>query len=237
VIAIPAIDLRGGQAVQLVGGVPGTERVRLDDPAGVAEYWLECGYRALHIIDLDAALGTGENRAVIVRILRETTVPVQVGGGLRDEEAVAAMLDAGASRVIVGTRAILDPVWLAKLARRHPGRIVLAADVRDGAVLTRGWTASTAASAASPLAGTARLPLAATLVTDVGREGRLTGIDVALYRDLMAACRLPLQAAGGIRDLEDLRALSLAGAAAAILGMSLYTGAIDARAAATEFSA
>ena len=235
-IALAALDLRGGRAVQLVGGVPGTERVRLDSPLEVAAHWVDCGFRGLHVVDLDAALGAGDNRSLTTRLIETCPVPVQVGGGLRDDDSVNAMLDAGAVRAIVGTRALEDPAWLARLAVRHPDRIVVAADLRDGVVVTHGWTADTRIRPDRLLADLASLPLAAILVTDVGREGRVQGVDRALFANLVAATTHPLHAAGGIRDVADLHALRSAGVRGAILGMALYTGAIDARAAATEFS-
>ncbi len=260
-IACPAVDLRGGRVVQLVGGRPEAERVSLPDPVAVARRWVEAGFRALHVVDLDAALGneavpqadaaTGDvpasgidmpgdagpasNRAAIAAILAAVDVPVQVGGGIRDDESADALLDAGAARIVVGTRAVEDPAWLEALATRRPGRVVVAADIRDGLVVTRGWTATTALEATSLLARLDALPLAGVLVTDVSREGRMAGADADRFAALAAATRHPLVASGGIRDVHDLRALARAGIAGAVLGMALYTGALDARATAREF--
>jgi phosphoribosylformimino-5-aminoimidazole carboxamide ribotide isomerase len=236
VIAIPAVDLRAGHAVQLVGGVPGTDRVRLPDPVAVARAWVTAGFGALHLVDLDAALGTGDNRAIVNEILHDVSVPVQVGGGVREESDVAALLDADAARVMVGTRAIEDPAWLRRTTERWPDRIILAADMRDGAVVTRGWTCTTGRDIESLLASLDEVPLGAVLVTDVSREGRMQGVDATTYTRLAGITSHPIMAAGGISSLEDLRALARAGVTAAVLGMSLYTGAIDARAAATEFA-
>ncbi len=221
-----AIDLRAGRVVQLVGGRPGSERVSLPDPAAVARRWVAAGFEALHVIDLDAALGTGDNRAAIAAILEAVDVPVQVGGGLRADAAIDAVLDAGATRAVAGTRAVEDPTWLRSIAARHPGKVVVAADVRGGRIVTRGWTADTARDAADFLRALDDLPLAGVLVTDVDREGAMTGVDGDRFRSLAAATRHPLVAAGGIRDLADLETLRRAGAAGAVLGMALYTGAI-----------
>jgi phosphoribosylformimino-5-aminoimidazole carboxamide ribotide isomerase len=231
----PAIDLRGGRAVQLVGGVPGSERVSLPDPIAVAERWIEVGFRALHLVDLDAALGEGDNQDAIGALLAAAQVPVQVGGGVRDDAAAARLLDAGAARLIAGTRAVEDPAWIAALAERWPGRVCVAADTRDGRVVTRGWTAGGRLEPAALLARLDTLPLAAVLVTDVSREGQLRGIDADHFATLAAATRHPLVAAGGITSLDDLRALDAAGVAGAVVGMALDTGAIDARAALQEF--
>ena len=235
-IAYPAVDLRAGYAVQLVGGEPGSDRVRLPDPVAVAGSWVAAGFGGLHIVDLDAALGTGDNRAVVDAILAVTEVPVQVGGGVRDHAHVASLFGAGATRVMVGTRAVEDPAWLWRIADRWPGRIVVAADMRDGSILTRGWTQVIDQDVESLLATFEDLPLAAVLVTDVRREGRMQGIDAATFARLAAGTRHDVMAAGGISSIEDLRTLDRAGLAGAVLGMSLYTGAIEARAAATEFA-
>jgi len=234
-IAYAAIDLRGGRVVQLVGGRPEAERVSLPDPVAVARRWAEAGFQWLHVVDLDAALGHGNNREAISQILRAVDLPVQVGGGVRDDDVAAELLDAGAARIVVGTRAVEDPAWLEALAARHPGRVVVAADTRDGVILTRGWTEGTGLEATSLLRRLDPLPLAGVLVTDVGREGRMAGADVERFTTLVAATRHPLLASGGIRGLDDLRALARCGAAGAVLGMSLYTGAVDPRATALEF--
>ena len=241
-----AIDLRAGAAVQLVGGDPADERIRLPDAAAVAKRWLDAGFRGLPVVDLDAALGDGSSAGAIADIAgavrgrrapretapsaasREAGLPLllQVGGGIRDEDAIRRALDAGADRVVVGTRAVEDRAWLEAAAAAFPGRLVVAADVRDGVVVTRGWRADTGLPAADFLTGLGPLPLAAVLVTDVTREGRQEGIDARLFGSLVAATRYPLIAAGGIAGRDDLMALRDAGAAGAILGMALYTGRI-----------
>lgn len=258
-----AIDLRGGAVVQLVGGDPSNERVRLPDPAAVAERWLEAGFSHVHVVDLDAAPGSGRNdeavtaiAAVILARARAdrasgqvttgstatgaaaTTAtaggpanpesPVlQVGGGLRDHEAVARVLELGADRAVVGTRAVEDRAWLEAAAERWPARLVVAADVRDGEIVTRGWTAGTDREAAVFVSGLDALPLAGILVTDVGREGRQGGVDGGLFARLVAATRHPVIAAGGVGGPGDLDALAVAGAAGAVLGMALYTGRVQ----------
>jgi phosphoribosylformimino-5-aminoimidazole carboxamide ribotide isomerase len=224
-----AVDVRGGAAVQLVGGRPEAERIRLPDPAAVARQWVDVGFRAIHVVDLDAALGTGENRAA-VRAIADAVVAratLQVGGGIRDDESVDRTLGLGADRVIVGTRGVEDRAWLAAVAADRPGRIVLAADVKEGVVLSRGWTEATGLDTAAFLEGLDDLPLGAVLVTDVDREGREAGIDTDLFRRLVAATRHPVIAAGGVTSTADLIALRDAGAAGAVLGMALYTGRID----------
>jgi phosphoribosylformimino-5-aminoimidazole carboxamide ribotide isomerase len=238
VIAYAAIDLKGGRVVQLVGGKPTDERVSLPDPAAVTRRWLDAGFAGLHVVDLDAALGTGSNDAAIHAILDAAgSVPVQVGGGVRDTERAATLLDAGAARIVVGTRAVEDAAWLEELARRWPDRVVVAADVLGDEVVVRGWTAGAGVMADTFLAGLRDVPLGAVLVTDVQREGRMQGADVERFRRLVACSPHPLLASGGIAGPDDLEALETAGAAGAVLGMALYTGALDAHAVAREYAA
>lgn len=222
-----AVDLRGGRVVQLVGGRPEHERVSLPDPAAVATRWRDAGFPALHVVDLDAALGEGDNHDAIEAILAAVDIPVQVGGGVRDDSAADRLLDLGAHRVVVGTRAVEDRPWLERLATRHAHRIVVAADVRDGSIVTRGWTAASETTGLSFVRSLADLPLAAVLTTDVSREGSMRGVDTELFAGLAAASTHPLIAAGGIRSVADVRTLDAAGVAGVVLGMTLYTGEIE----------
>ncbi len=234
-IAVPAVDLREGRCVQLVGGRPERERLSLPDPVAVARGWTELGFRSLHLVDLDAALGLGENRTLVREILREVRAETQVGGGVRDAAAVASLLAAGARRVVVGTRAVEDPLWIEELAARHPGALMVAADVRNGEVLRRGWTEGSGLPLPEFLAALRDLPLAGVLCTDVGREGRLAGVDPVTVEAALEAAGHPVWIAGGIRTLEELRTLASMGAAGAVLGTALYTGDLDPAAAAEEF--
>lgn len=235
-IVIPAVDLRDGACVQLVGGRFDDERVRLPDPAGVAAEWRAAGFAELHLVDLDAAMGQGANVAALEAILAARgSVRCQVGGGIRTDQAVAAWIERGADRVIVGTRAVREPDWLERTAARHPGRLVVALDVRGREVVTHGWTEGTGLDIGGLLARMAPLPLAGVLVTAVHREGQLAGPDLPLVEDLAALGGHPLQVSGGIRGLEDLQALGAAGAARAVVGMAFYTGVLDRAAASREF--
>jgi phosphoribosyl isomerase A len=225
--AIPAVDLRAGRCVQLVGGRPDHERVSLPDPVAVARRWRETGFRTLHVVDLDAALGAGDNLDLVARIAREVPGDLQVGGGVRDLERARALLDAGADRIIVGTRAVEDPAWLAELAEHHPRRIAVAADIRDGVVLRRGWTEASPLRILPFLDSLAPIPLAGILCTDVGREGRLEGIDPEGVRGVLEGSSHPVWISGGVTTPEELDFLATHGAAGAVLGMALYTGALD----------
>ncbi|HEX6133263.1 MAG TPA: 1-(5-phosphoribosyl)-5-[(5-phosphoribosylamino)methylideneamino] imidazole-4-carboxamide isomerase [Longimicrobiales bacterium] len=236
-IVYAALDLRGGRVVQLVGGRADDERVSLPDPTAVARSWIERGFAALHVIDLDAALGLGDNATAIDDIIANAGhIPVQVGGGVRTTERVAALIDAGAATVVVGTRAVEEPAWLASIARTWPERIVVAADVRNDEIVVRGWTAGAGIAPAALLSRLSDVPLGGVLVTDVSREGTMVGADLDRFRRLVGASPHPLLASGGIGGAGDLAALARAGVAGAVVGMALYTGALDAAAVAREYS-
>lgn len=234
-IVYPAVDLREGRVVQWIGGRPDRERLSLPDPVAVARGFQDAGFRALHLVDLDAALGYGSNHRQVREVIDATSVPVQVGGGIRGRAAIDAWLAAGASRVIIGTRAVSDSDWLRETSASFPDRILVAADVRDGEVVTHGWRRGSGHTVEAFLAAVDDLALAGLLVTDVGREGSLAGIDTALFADLVACTTLPIIAAGGIGNIQDLRALATVGVAGAVVGTALYTGDIDPSAAAQEF--
>lgn len=236
-IAIPALDLRDGACVQLVGGEYAQERVRLEDPLAVAREWARHGFRRLHVVDLDAALGRGSNRDIVRDVLREQLAEVQVGGGLRTDDAVRDMLDDGARYAIVGTRALEDMDWLAELANDNPGELIVAADVRERRVTTRGWQQTLPRNILDVVEELNALPLAALLVTAVHREGQLQGTDLPLMEDVVETADFPVFAAGGVGSVGDLHALQDRGVAGAVIGMALYTGAIDPRAIVDEFAA
>jgi phosphoribosylformimino-5-aminoimidazole carboxamide ribotide isomerase len=236
-IAIPAVDLRGGKCVQLVGGDYDAEKVRLDDPASVARDWVREGFNRLHVVDLDAATGRGRNDEVIREILRTAGVPVQVGGGVRDESRIERLLDEGAEYVVVGTRAVEDEDWRRDMANQFPGRLIVAADVRERYVVTKGWSKTSRLNVVDFVEELAMLPLAGVLVTAVHLEGKMEGTDLPLMEDVAEASAWPVFASGGVTSLEDMRALEHRGLAGAVLGMALYTGAIDPRRLAEEFGA
>jgi phosphoribosylformimino-5-aminoimidazole carboxamide ribotide isomerase len=236
-IAIPAIDLREGACVQLTGGDYSREEVRLPDPLEVARHWTEAGFTWLHVIDLDAATGRGSNERTVHSLLELENAHVQVGGGLRDTDAVARMFDEGADRVIVGTRALEDEDWCDEIAHAYPGRIIVAADVRQRRVVTRGWSRSLTRDVIDVIEDLNALPLAAVLVTAVHREGGMQGTDLFLMEDVVEASEHPLMAAGGVASVADLRILEDRGVDAAVLGMALYTGALNPRETADEFQA
>ena len=233
---IPAIDLRDGACVQLVGGSYANERVRIADPIGVAAGWADAGFKRIHVVDLDAATGRGTNRNTIKQLLAANGVTMQCGGGVRDLESIDELLAAGASEVVLGTKAIEDRDWLEKAAASYPNRLIVAADTKGRNVATYGWSTTSSLDVTTFVKDLNQLPLAAILVTAIEGEGRMKGPDVALMRELAAVSRLPLQASGGVGTIDDLRDLAAAGVSATIVGMALYTGALETSAIIEEFS-
>ena len=226
-IAIPAVDVKGGRCVQLVGGRPEDERVSLPDPPAVARDWFDRGFARLHVVDLDAALGSGDNLTVVRNVATATSATTQVGGGVRSDERATALLDAGVDTVVVGTRALDDPEWFAALARTYPSRVSIAVDTRDGIILRKGWTEATALRVDEYLPGLTDLPLASVLSTDVGREGRLEGIDRDGCARIIEASPHPVIISGGVTTLDEMEWLGSVGASGAVLGMAIYTDRID----------
>ena len=234
-IAIPAVDLRGGACVQLVGGSYAQEKVRLENPLEVARSWERYGFERLHVVDLDAATGQGSNLPLVRTVIADAGLPVQVGGGVRSSERVEELLEAGAFRVIVGTRAIEEPDWLADLVSRHPGEIIVAADVRERRVTTRGWAHTMPVDILDLVEELNGFPLGGLLVTAVHREGQMQGTDLPLMEDVAELSNVPVFASGGVSSMQDLRALEHRGLAGAVIGMALYTGALDPVVVAGEF--
>jgi phosphoribosylformimino-5-aminoimidazole carboxamide ribotide isomerase len=232
---IPAIDLRDGACVQLVGGSYADERVRIPNPQAVADNWARLGFGRIHLVDLDAATGRGSNRDMVRTILGSGAMKSQCGGGVRDLETIAELLAEGASEVVLGTRAIEDRAWLEDAVFCYPNRIIVAADSKGRQLVTRGWSATDSQNVIDFVDELSPLPLAAILVTAVEREGRMEGPDLTLMRELTVRSRSPLQASGGVRSVDDLRALAELGVSAAVVGMALYTGALNPQTIIEEF--
>ena len=234
-IAIPAVDLRDGACVQLVGGSFADERVRLNDPMSVARNWERIGFQRLHVVDLDAATGSGSNLPVIESILRDTAAAVQVGGGVRSTESIEQLFRAGAEHVVVGTRALEEPDWLADVSSLYPGLLVVATDVRERRVVTRGWVRTLPLDVLDVVHDLNGLPLGGVLVTAVHLEGQMRGTDLALMEDVAETSHFPVIASGGVTTVNDIRALEHRGISAVVIGMALYTGVLDPRQLAQEF--
>jgi phosphoribosylformimino-5-aminoimidazole carboxamide ribotide isomerase len=241
---IPAIDLRDGACVQLVGGSYDDERIRIADPVAVAEHWAGLGFGRIHLVDLDAATGRGSNRETATEILSAchwraldgAPLAVQCGGGIRSLDDIDELLALGASEVVLGTRAIEDRVWLEEAVTRFPYRIIVAADAKGRRLVTRGWSATDSRNVVEFIDELASLPLAGVLVTAVEREGRLEGPDLVLVGDISGRSKHQVQASGGVRSEGDIRALAELGVSGAIVGMALYTGALDPQTIIEEFA-
>lgn len=236
-IAIPALDLRDGASVQLVGGDYAKERVRESEPVSTLLRWQRYGFVRTHIVDLDAATGRGTNASLVRELIAGTTMQTQVGGGLRLDTQIAAVFRAGARYAILGTRALEEPLWLERVANTYPEKIIVAADVRGRSVVSNGWQRTLGRDVCDVVAKLNALPLAGVLVTAVHREGQQQGCDLALVEDICARATLPVYAAGGIASMDDLCALADLGVAGAVIGMALHTGALDPSVVAREFAA
>ncbi|HMB04128.1 MAG TPA: 1-(5-phosphoribosyl)-5-[(5-phosphoribosylamino)methylideneamino]imidazole-4-carboxamide isomerase [Isosphaeraceae bacterium] len=222
---IPAIDLRGGRCVRLRQGDYDQETVFGDDPAAMAAHWAAEGATRIHLVDLDGAKqGCPVNVAAVRAILGSVRVPCQLGGGVRDEATIAAWLDAGLERVIVGTRALTEPSWFRTMARNYPGRLVLGLDARDGRVATGGWLDLSSVEATTLAERFDDLPLAAVVYTDIARDGMLAGPNLAATEALAVRLKTPVLASGGVGTLEDLGRLAALPIAACIVGRALYEG-------------
>ncbi len=223
-IVIPAVDIMDRCVVQLVGGVPGTELFSIPDPLQVARGWTLKGAPALHVVDLDGAFGKEDNLDRIIEMAAECEVPVQVGGGISSDDKADRLLDSGVARVIVGTRAIKEPEWLESLAERHPGRVILALDVKDGRITMRGWQEESPIGLEEMFSRIEGIPLAGILNTNVNVEGKGQGIDVRSAIDFISRSPHPVISSGGVSNIDDVLVLKEAGAAAAVVGVAVYSG-------------
>ncbi len=236
-ILYPAIDLKGGQCVRLLKGDMDQATVFNDDPADQARRFVAEGFSWLHVVDLDGAIeGRSVNKAAVHAILQTAAIPVQVGGGVRSLRDIAVWLEAGVSRVILGTAAVRDPALVREAAAEHPEQVAVAIDVRDGRVAVGGWVET---SELDPTALARRFEdagVAALIVTDIGRDGTLSGVNVDDIGAIADAVTIPVIASGGVAGLDDIarlkgrRGTPIAGA---VLGKALYTGALEARQALT----
>lgn len=223
----PAIDLRGGKCVRLRQGDYAQETVFGDDPAAMARLFVEQGAEYLHLVDLDGAKsGKPENLAAVRAILAAVKIPCELGGGVRDEATIAALLDAGLSRVVVGTRALREPDWFKQMARKHPDRLAIGIDARDGRVATHGWLETSDTLAVDLARQFAGEPIAALIYTDIATDGMLAGSNVAAMREMREAVTLPVIASGGVTTGDDVADLAAAGVAGCIVGRALYEGTL-----------
>ncbi|MBI5521137.1 MAG: 1-(5-phosphoribosyl)-5-[(5-phosphoribosylamino)methylideneamino]imidazole-4-carboxamide isomerase [Desulfarculus sp.] len=229
--AIPAVDLKGGRCVRLKQGRMEDETVFSDDPVAMARRWQDLGARRLHVVDLDGAVGgRPANAGAIEAICRALTIPVQLGGGVRDLLGLEQTLALGVDRVILGTLAAKDPLTALFLAHRHPGRVVIGIDARDGQVATQGWTEQSTKDYLELAALYDRPEVAAIVFTDIARDGMHSGPNLESTARLCQHVSRPVIAAGGVHDLSDVRRLmelKPLGLAGFITGRAIYEGTLD----------
>ena len=225
----PAVDLRGGKCVQLVGGVPGSEVVSLDDPLAQAVRWAEMGSSTLHIIDLDGAIrGVRINGPILQQIVETLDLFIQVGGGIRTREDAASLLNLGVDRVILGTAALARPEMVTDLAADFGSeRVMVALDVRRGKVTTEGWQKDLEKGAIELGLLFQERGAGSILFTNIDLEGQVRGIDPQPTRNLVEAVEIPVVAAGGVSTVDDVLVLREAGAAGAVVGTAIYTGKLN----------
>ena len=234
-ILYPAIALKGGQCVRLLKGDMGQATVFNDDPADQARRFAAEGFSWLHVVDLDGAIeGRSVNKAAVHAILQTAAIPVQVGGGVRSLQDLAAWIEAGVSRVILGTAAVQDPDLVRAAAAEFPEQVAVAIDVRHGKVAVAGWVQTSGLDPTDLARRFEDAGVAALIVTDIGRDGTLSGVNVAEVGAVADAVSIPVIASGGVAGVDDilqLKGRKGAPISGAVLGKALYTGALDARSA------
>lgn len=228
-IILPAIDIRGGQCVRLYKGDFATAEKVAEDPIATAQSFAEAGAAWLHTVDLDGAVeGRPVNKAVFEQIVRRTPLKVEVGGGIRNMDTIAAYLDAGVSRVILGSAALNDPALVAEAIELYGSdAIAVGIDARDGMVQAQGWLAASTVHYIDLARAMTEIGVETIIFTDISRDGTLAGPNLEQLTALQAAVGGQIVASGGIRDLEDIKALRAAGLYGAICGKSLYKGTLD----------
>jgi phosphoribosylformimino-5-aminoimidazole carboxamide ribotide isomerase len=230
-IVIPAVDIKNGKCVRLVQGRKQDETVFSDDPAAMALKWSEAGAELIHVIDLDGAFEKRpQNTEVIKKILATVHVPIQLGGGIRNEQTVRTFLDMGVERVIIGTEAIKSPEFVQKVAKAFPGRIIVGIDARNGRVAIDGWTETTQTTAIDLAKRFEDCGIAAIIFTDIHRDGMQTGPNIKETRRLAEAISIPVVASGGvatIKDIQNLLPLVSCGVVGVITGKALYSGTLN----------
>ena len=231
-LLIPAIDLKDGRCVRLRQGRMDDETIFSDDPVDVAGRWVEAGARRLHLVDLNGAFaGEPVNGEVIQAIAkRYPDLPIQVGGGIRDEATIQAYLDVGVSYVIIGTQAVKEPAFVARACQAFPGHVMVGLDAKDGRVAINGWAEITKHNVVDMAKQFEQEGVEAIVYTDIGRDGMLTGPNIEATQALAEVIGIPVVASGGITHIDDIRALcgvESSGITAAITGRAIYEGTLD----------
>jgi phosphoribosyl isomerase A len=223
---LPAVDVAGGQAVRLVQGAAGTE-TSYGDPLAAAMDWQRAGARWIHLVDLDAAFRRGSNAALLAAIVRQVGVSFEISGGIRDDASLAAALATGCERVVIGTAALEDPGWVSRAVDAHGERVAVGLDVRGTRLAARGWTTE-GGELDDTLGRLEAQGCRRYVVTDITRDGTLSGPNLDLLRRVCARTQRPVIASGGVSSLADLRAIAglrAIGVEGAIVGKALYAGA------------
>ena len=227
-VIFPAIDILGGKAVRLLKGDYNKVTVYSDDPCSVARIFASKGCKAIHIVDLDGAReGSAVNMDVVRVIAQIPDILSEIGGGIRNMDTVCRYLDAGISRVILGTAALEDPVFLKEAVRRFGQRIAVGVDMKDGKVAVKGWLETSSKDGLEFLRELEDMGVGAAIVTDISRDGAMRGANLELYRTIAGCCSMDITASGGVSTLDDVRALKETGVYGAIIGKAYYTGAVD----------
>jgi phosphoribosylformimino-5-aminoimidazole carboxamide ribotide isomerase len=235
-LLIPAIDLKDGKCVRLRQGRMDEDTVYSDDPVAMAEHWVEAGARRLHIVDLNGAI---QGRPVNIQIIRRIAerlpkVPIQVGGGIRNEDTIQTYLDAGVSYTIIGTRAVTAPHFVADMCMEFPGHIIVGLDIRDGKLAIEGWSKLSHNNVVDLAHRLEQEGVAAFIHTDISRDGMMNGVNIEATVSLARTLAIPVFASGGITSLNDIQALcevAHEGIEGAITGRAIYEGSLDFRAA------
>jgi phosphoribosylformimino-5-aminoimidazole carboxamide ribotide isomerase len=235
-LLIPAIDLKDGKCVRLRQGRMEDSTIFSDDPVAMAERWVKAGARRLHLVDLNGAFAGQPVNAQVIRRIAQTfpELPIQVGGGIRDEQTVDAYLDAGVQFVIIGTKAVQEPGFINDLCAEYAGHIIVGLDARDGRVAVDGWSKLSRHDVVDLARIFQRHGVEAIVYTDISRDGMMQGVNVEATVRLAQAISIPVIASGGVSTLDDLRALCAVeqeGVMGAIIGRALYEGTIDLAAA------
>ena len=224
----PAIDLINGKAVRLVRGDYAQMTVYHDQPVCVAKQFASCGAKYLHVVDLEGARdGTTPNIKTVRSLIEESGMFVEIGGGIRSMETVKTYIDAGASRVIIGTAAVIDPDFLDRALDAYGEKIAVGVDIRDGMVAIKGWTEVSSLACFDFCERLEKKGISTVICTDISKDGLLGGTNIALYEELAKRFKLNITASGGVSSIEDVRTLASMGLYGAILGKALYTGALD----------
>ncbi|MCZ6804373.1 MAG: 1-(5-phosphoribosyl)-5-[(5-phosphoribosylamino)methylideneamino]imidazole-4-carboxamide isomerase [Proteobacteria bacterium] len=231
-LLIPAIDIKNGKCVRLMQGQRDKETIYSDDPVAMADRWVEAGARRLHIVDLDGAIQGKLSNVDVVNAIAEAhpDIPLQVGGGIRDEDSIQTYLDVGVSYVIIGTRAVTTPHFVSDVCLEFPGHIIVGLDAKEGKLATNGWSKLSHHDANDMAQRFEEDGVAAIIFTDIGRDGMLTSVNIKATVNLCREITIPVIASGGISNLDDIRTLCKAGEEGifgAITGRAIYEGTLE----------